>query len=137
MPRPSFRPTPEQRKLVRSLAAVGLRQEWICQMLHLRSPKTLRKHFPEELSKGLAEATAAVARTAYEMALSGRYPAMLLFWAEVPSSRWSAARNPTRGQEVTTFRGNGCARASKRKGNGGQAQCRCLSFNRVRKNAVG
>ena len=80
MPRPSFRPTPEQRKLVRSLAAVGLRQEWICQMLHLRSPKTLRKHFPEELSKGLAEATAAVARTAYEMALSGRYPAMLLFW---------------------------------------------------------
>ena len=80
MPRPNFRPTPEQRKLVRSLAAVGLRQEWICEMLHLRSPKTLRKHFPEELSKGLAEATAAVARTAYEMALSGRYPAMLLFW---------------------------------------------------------
>jgi len=80
MPRPSFRPTPEQRKLVRSLAALGLRQEWICQMLHFRSPKTLRKHFPEELSKGLAEATAAVARTACEMALSGRYPAMLLFW---------------------------------------------------------
>ena len=80
MPRPSFRPTPEQRKLVKSLAAVGLRQEWICGMLRLRSPKTLRKHFPEELSKGLAEATAAVARTAYEMALSGRYPAMLLFW---------------------------------------------------------
>ena len=80
MPRPSFKPTPEQRKLVRSLAALGLRQEWICQMLHLRSPKTLRKHFPEELSKGLAEATAAVARTAYDMALSGRYPAMLLFW---------------------------------------------------------
>jgi hypothetical protein len=80
MPRPSFRPTPEQRKLVRSLAALGLRQEWICQMLHFRSPKTLRKHFPEELSKGLAEATAAVARTAYEMALSGRHPAMLLFW---------------------------------------------------------
>ena len=80
MPRPSFRPTPEQRKLVRSLAALGLRQEWICQMLHFRSPKTLRKHFAEELSKGLAEATAAVARTAYDMALSGRYPAMLLFW---------------------------------------------------------
>ena len=51
---------------MRSLAALGLRQEWICQMLHLRSPKTLRKHFAEELSKGLAEATAAVARTAYE-----------------------------------------------------------------------
>jgi hypothetical protein len=80
MPRPSFKPTPEQRKLVRSLAAVGLRQEWICERLGLRSPKTLRKHFPEELSKGLAEATAAVARTGYQMALSGRYPSMLLFW---------------------------------------------------------
>jgi hypothetical protein len=80
MPRPSFKPTPEQRKLVRSLAALGLRQEWICEMLHLRSPKTLRKHFREELSKGQAEATAAVARTAYEMAFSGRYPAMLMFW---------------------------------------------------------
>jgi hypothetical protein len=80
MPRPSFRATPEQRKLVRSLAAVGLRQEWIGEMLGLRSPKTLRKHFREELSTGLAEATAAVARTAYEMALSGRSPAMLLFW---------------------------------------------------------
>ncbi|MGI8962423.1 MAG: hypothetical protein ACR2IV_22235 [Bryobacteraceae bacterium] len=80
MPRPSFKPTAEQRKLVRSLAAVGLRQEWICEMLRLRSPKTLRKHFRAELWKGQAEATAAVARTAYEMALSGRYPAMLLFW---------------------------------------------------------
>src|SRR5947207_9488960 len=48
--------------------------------VRLLRPKTLRKHFSEELSKGLAEATAAVARTAYEMALSGRYPAMLLFW---------------------------------------------------------
>ena len=80
MPRPSFTPTPEERKLVRSLAAIGLRQEWICELLGFRSPKTLRKHFPEELSKGLAEATAAVARTAYDMALSRRYPSMLLFW---------------------------------------------------------
>jgi hypothetical protein len=79
MPRPSFKPTPEQRKLVRSLAAVGLRQEWICERLCLRSPKTLRRHFRAELSKGQAEATAAVARTAYEMAVSGRYPAMLMF----------------------------------------------------------
>jgi hypothetical protein len=82
MPRPNFRPTPEQRKLVRSFAAIGLRQEWMCARLGLRSPKTLRKHFSEELSKGLAEAIAAVARTAYEMALSGRYPPMLLFWVK-------------------------------------------------------
>jgi len=80
MPRPSFKPTQEQRKLVKSLAAIGLRQDQICELLHLRSPKTLRKHFPRELSNGLAEATATVARAAYDMAVSGRYPAMLLFW---------------------------------------------------------
>ena len=47
MPRPSFKATAEQRKLVKSLAAVGLRQEQICAMVGLRSPKTLRKHFRE------------------------------------------------------------------------------------------
>jgi hypothetical protein len=80
MPRPSFKPTDEQRALVKSLAAVGLPQEDICKLLELRSPKTLRKHFEQELSQGLAEATAVVARTAYEMAISGRYPAMTFFW---------------------------------------------------------
>jgi hypothetical protein len=86
MPRPSFQPTAEQRKLVRSLAAMGLRQEWICDMLRLRSPKTLRKHFQEELWAGLAEATAAVTGRAFEMAHSGRYPAMLLFWLKCRAS---------------------------------------------------
>ena len=80
MARPRFQPTPEQRKLVKSLAAVGLRQEHICEMLRLRSPKTLRKYFREELFQGFAQAYAAVARTAYDMARSGRYPAMLMFW---------------------------------------------------------
>jgi hypothetical protein len=46
----------------------------------LRSPKTLRKHFRAELNAGLAEATWAVARVAYEMANSGRYPQMTIFW---------------------------------------------------------
>jgi hypothetical protein len=80
MPRPSFRPTPEQRKLVKTVAALGLRQEHICVLAGIRSPKTLRKHFRQELFHGFAEAYAAVARTAYEMAYSGHYPAMSFFW---------------------------------------------------------
>jgi hypothetical protein len=80
MPRPNFKPTQEQRALVKSRAAVGLPQDDICKLLRLRSPKTLRKCFERELSHGLAEATAVVARTAYEMAISGRYPAMTYFW---------------------------------------------------------
>ena len=98
MPRPSFKPTAEQRKLVKSLAAVGLRQEQICDMLRLRSPKTLRKHFRAELDNGLAEATAAITRTAYEMALSGRYPAMLLFWlkCQLPAAPLAETEEPVR-----------------------------------------
>jgi hypothetical protein len=51
-------------------------------MLRFRSPKTLRNHFPEELSNSVAKATARVARTGYQMAISGRYPAMLLLLAK-------------------------------------------------------
>jgi hypothetical protein len=86
MPRPSFRSTAEQRKLVRSLAALGVPQQRMCVLVGLRSPKTLRKHFRPELSNGFAEAYAAVARTAYEMAVSGRYPAMSMFWDKCQSS---------------------------------------------------
>ena len=80
MPRPSFRVKEEDRKLVRSLAALGLRQEQIIETVGLRSPKTLRKHFRAELNAGVAEATLAVARVAYDMANSGRYPQMTIFW---------------------------------------------------------
>src|SRR4051795_12394354 len=66
--------------MVKSLSAMGLRQEDISNMVGLRSPKTLRKHFRQELSSGMAEANAAVAHVAYEMAVSGRFPAMTFFW---------------------------------------------------------
>jgi len=49
MPRPPFTPTPEQRTIVKSMAAMGIPQEDIALKLGLRSPKTLRKHFGGEL----------------------------------------------------------------------------------------
>ena len=80
MPRPSFQVKDEHRKLVRSLAALGLRQDQIAGVVGVRSPKTLRKHFRAELKAGFAEAKRAVVQVAYEMALSGRYPQMTIFW---------------------------------------------------------
>src|SRR6266567_4982667 len=80
MSRPSFRPTKDQRKLVRSLAAIGQRQERIASVVGIRSPKTLRKHFRNDIAKGTAEATATVAAAAYAMAASGDYPGMTRFW---------------------------------------------------------
>src|SRR3954447_15494188 len=80
MPRPRFKPTKENRKLVKSLAVLGIRHEQIIKVIGLRSPKTLRKHFRKELSRGYAEATATVSRVAYEMAISGKYPVLTDFW---------------------------------------------------------
>ena len=80
MPRPSFKPTKEQRKLVKSLAAIGTRHDQITVIVGLRSPKTLRKHFRKELSLGSAEALATVTRVAYEMAVSGKHPEMTEYW---------------------------------------------------------
>src|SRR3954464_10312789 len=80
VPRASFKASREQRKQVRSLAALGLLQQQIAASIGLRSPKTLRKHFRREISQGAAEANAAVARVAYQMAISGKYPLMTRYW---------------------------------------------------------
>jgi hypothetical protein len=81
--RPSFKPTRDQRKLVKSLAALGLPQQNIATAIDLRSTKTLRKHFRHEITLGTAEANAAVARVAFEMAASGKWPGMTRYWLTV------------------------------------------------------
>jgi hypothetical protein len=80
MSRPRFKPTKDQRKLVHSLAAIGLRQEHIASVIGIRSPKTLRKHFGRDIAKGTAEAAATVAAVAYDMAVSGKFPGLTRFW---------------------------------------------------------
>jgi hypothetical protein len=52
MARPTFIPTEEQRRTVKSLSAYGIKQEGIARVLGIRSPKTLKKHFREELILG-------------------------------------------------------------------------------------
>jgi hypothetical protein len=80
VPRPKIKPTDEQRRLVKSLAAFGTRQEDIARAVGVRSPKTLRKHYREELDRGAVEANANVARTMYQMATSGEHPTASMFW---------------------------------------------------------
>jgi hypothetical protein len=80
MSRPRFKPTTDQRKLVHSLAAIGVRQEHISAAVGIRSPKTLRKHFSKDIEKGTAEAMATLMATAYAMAISGNHPGVTTFW---------------------------------------------------------
>jgi hypothetical protein len=75
MARPSLRPKQDQRTLVKTLSCWGLPQAQICAWVGMRSPKTLRKHFREELQQG-ASADVVEMRTAYETGPSGRCPSI-------------------------------------------------------------
>ena len=81
MPRPKLSPTDEQRRLVKKLAAVGTKHEEIALIIKIRSPKTLRKHFREELDRGTAEANANVAGALYNKAMGGDTNAQK-FWLQ-------------------------------------------------------
>ena len=87
---------------MRALAGNGMKHEQIAQMLGIRSPKTLRKHFRHELDTGHAEANAQVAQTLFKMATSGLQPAATMFWLktqakwrEKPREEATAAVTPT------------------------------------------
>jgi hypothetical protein len=74
MSRPPFVPTEEQRRTVKTFSAYGIKQEAIARVLRMRSLKTLKKHFGEELELGDIEAVAQVAQTDFQMAKSGKFP---------------------------------------------------------------
>jgi hypothetical protein len=80
MPRPKLNPSDEDRRLVKSLAAYGVPQEHIARRIGIRSVKTLRKHFREELDQGSLDANSNVATTLYKMAKSGQHPIATMFW---------------------------------------------------------
>jgi hypothetical protein len=82
MPRPQLNPTKEQRDIVKSMAAMGIPHQDIALKIGIRSPKTIRKHFRQELDLGATEANYKVAKTLFEMATSGDCPPATIFWAK-------------------------------------------------------
>jgi hypothetical protein len=81
MPRPKLNPTVEQRLQVKALAAVGITQEDIARKIGIRSEKTLRKYFREELDLGAIDANASVGGALYNNAVEGNTEAQK-FWLE-------------------------------------------------------
>lgn len=96
MARPRFTPTAEQRRMVKSMAAMGIPQDQIAPLVSCKSPKTLRKHFREVLDQGNTEANFNVAKVLYKMATSGEDPAATIFWMKC-RARWNErpASEPT------------------------------------------
>jgi hypothetical protein len=80
VPRPALKPTEQQRRLVKSMGALGMPHEDIARKIGVRSPKTLRKHFRNELDLGIIDANYRVSKTLYEMATSGDEPSATIFW---------------------------------------------------------
>ena len=64
----AFKPSDEQRKIVRAMTAYGTPQEQIALVLDV-TDKTLRKHFRAELDSGAPEANAQVAESLFNMAI--------------------------------------------------------------------
>lgn len=74
-----FEPTDEQRRTVRAMSGFGLPQPDIATHIGI-DPKTLRKHFREDLDRGSIEATAKVAQSLFRMATEGNNVAAAIFW---------------------------------------------------------
>jgi hypothetical protein len=87
MARTALKPTDEQRHVVKVMSSYGIRQEDIAIEVGVRSPKTLRKHFREELDRGRIGADIEVGKTLFKMAASGRRPAATIYYLNRQASR--------------------------------------------------
>jgi hypothetical protein len=79
MPRKKLTPTEEQRRLVKTLAAVGTKPHDIACHIGV-SEKTLLKYYKDELFRGPLEANAKVGKVLLEMSTDGQNPAASIFW---------------------------------------------------------
>lgn len=81
--RPPYKPSEEHRKMVEAMSSVGVPQEEICVVLDI-APKTLRKHFREELDKAEIKANAKVAANLFRQATKDDFKATpaAIFWSK-------------------------------------------------------
>lgn len=89
--------TEEQKKMAGQLAAVGCNLDQIAAMLGI-DPATLDRIIERDstvsaaISKGRGSGISKVAATAYQMAVSGKVPAMTIFFLKT-RARWAEARD--------------------------------------------
>jgi hypothetical protein len=91
MARKPFVVTDAMRERVRTLAGLGVPQVDIARIIR-GDPKTLRKHFRDELDRGVAEANAVIAGALFTTAKGGNVPAQK-FWLKV-RAHWHERRAP-------------------------------------------
>ena len=92
-------PTEEKRKLVKTLAAVGITYEDIAAKLDISSD-TLVKHYKTELTDGRVDANANIGQKLYQQASGGNTQAQI-FWLKTRAN-WSE----TNKHEITGANGS-------------------------------
>jgi DNA-binding XRE family transcriptional regulator len=86
MANPPHEPTDAQIATVRAMSAYGIPQDDIAKVIGI-DPKTLRKHYSEQLEKGSIEATAKVAEFLFRQATTNNVAAAM-FWMKCRAG-WS------------------------------------------------
>jgi len=84
--------TDKQKKQVEALAGYGMSDKDIANVVGL-SESTLQRHCREPLEQGRAKAKSQVSQTAFQMAVSGKQPAMTMFWLKT-QCRWREVHEP-------------------------------------------
>jgi hypothetical protein len=92
MARKEFTPSEEQRHLVKVLSSYGIRHADIATEVGLRSPKTLRKHFREDLDRGRIGAEIRVRKTLLDMATSRKRLGSTIHWLNRQAG-WKSKRD--------------------------------------------
>jgi hypothetical protein len=85
MSRPRHQPDPAQRRQVETLAAYGIPEADISRVVGI-DPKTLRKHYRDELDMGETKANAQVAGFLFNSAKNGNVTAQI-FWLKT-RAKW-------------------------------------------------
>lgn len=94
MARPEYKRDEDAAKLIETLAGYGLNQQMIASVVvnpqtgKPISKDTLTKYYADELESGKAKAATKVTRVAFQLASSGRHPAMTMFWLKT-QLRWT------------------------------------------------
>jgi transposase-like protein len=92
MPRAKLNPTEDQRRMVKTMTAMGATQTDVAARLGVRSPKTLRKYFRKELDQGGSEANMTVAQALFNEAKGGDVKAAT-FWLKCRAG-WRDQQDP-------------------------------------------
>ena len=75
----AYAPTDGQRRMVKVMSGFGIPQQDIASQLGVDA-KTLRKHFRDELDRGMTEANMRVAQSLFNLATTGGNVAVAIFW---------------------------------------------------------